>query len=115
MVFRGSSESEWDPQTEWSVATVKRELQIEGPDKEEIIEALPKLYGNNIPAVLDNFVAGKSPQAAKLREAIKGLLEETAQLSGRTIRDREIPSRDTCSRFLVAWREYRARQRACNA
>jgi len=102
--------SEWDPRTEWSVALVKRELQIEGPDKEMIIEALPKLYGNNIPAILDGLVAGKSPQAEKLRKAIKELLEETAQPPGRTIRDREIPSRDTCSRFLVAWREYRARQ-----
>jgi hypothetical protein len=105
-----SSESEWDPRTEWSVATVKRELQIKGSDKEVVIETLPKLYGNDIPAALDNLVAGESPQAEKLRKAIKKLLEETVQARGRTIRDNEIPSRDTCSRFLVAWRKYRARQ-----
>jgi hypothetical protein len=100
----------WDPRTEWSVATVKRELRTKGPDKEVIIAALLKLYGNNIPAILDDLVAGEFPQAEKLRKAIKGLLEATAQPPGRTIRDNEIPSRDTCSRFLVAWREYRARQ-----
>jgi len=102
----GGLKSEWDPRTEWSVETVFRELGIKGIARKQkvIVEALPKIYGDDIAGALDRLVAKTPWSTADLRNAIWKLLEQEA---GKQLRDGEIPSWDACKDFLTAWHKRR--------
>jgi len=97
MVSQESSESEWDPRTEWSVETVFRELGIRGWRQRDIIEAVANLpksrryRGKTIPEILDGITA------ADLNRAV---MEE------------DKPIEDSCGRFLKAWKARRIRRRS---
>jgi hypothetical protein len=98
---------QWDPRADWSVETVFRELGIKGPQQKVIVEALPKIYGDDIAGALDRLVAKTPWPTSELRNAIWKLLEKEA---GKQLRGGEIPSWDACKDFLIAWHKWRARR-----
>ena len=102
-----SPPQQWDPQTEWSVETVFRELGIKGRQQQVIVPALPKIYGDSIVGELNRLIAKTPFKTAELRNAIGALLEKEA---GKKLRAGEIPSWDACKDFLTAWHAWRARR-----
>ena len=101
------------PESNWSVETFLREWVITRPAQQTIVKALSKLYGDNIAAVLNGFTSTKPFQAANLRRDLKKLMQDEAR-PGRPVRDSDVPSSETCGRFLTAWHEFRTKQRARN-
>jgi hypothetical protein len=87
----------WDPQSEWSIETVMLNLEIDERAwaQRAIIEAMPRLLGlsknkgRSIPKILDTIRA-----AALHRDIEAG--------GGNT-------SRDSCEKFLGAWKAWRAK------
>jgi hypothetical protein len=92
--------------SDWSIETVFQELGVKGRVQRVIVEALPKIYRDDIAGALDRLVAKKPWPTARLRQAIGALLEAEA---GKKLRSGEIPSWDACKDFLTAWCEWRAR------
>jgi hypothetical protein len=101
------------PESNWSAETFLREWVKPRPVQQTIVKALPKLYGDNIAAVLDGFTSTKPFQAANLRRDLKKLMQDEAR-PGRPVRDSDVPSPETCGRFLTAWHEFRTKQRVRN-
>jgi hypothetical protein len=73
-----------------------------------IVAALPKIYGQDIAGALDRLVAKPPWSTAKLRQAVRALLETEA---GKPLRSKNVPSWDACKDFLTAWHGWRARHR----
>jgi hypothetical protein len=100
------------PPLNWgAIKTVMLTLKISGPQQEEIVRALPKIYGENIAENLDRLTSGETLRTSELRNAIRVLLEGEAQGKRKV----EFPEWDTCKRFLEAWRDFRIEQHISGA
>jgi hypothetical protein len=96
---RGSSESEWDPQLEWSVERVMQELKIKGWRQRGIIGAVENLPKSKLPKL-------KRYRGKTIPEILDGIT--AAALNRAVIAQGKPSSEDSCTKFLKAWKARRS-------
>ena len=100
MVSQESSESEWDPQLEWSVERVMQELGLgkRGWRQRGIIGAVENLPKSKLPKL-------KRYRGKTIPEILDGIT--AADLNRAVMEEGKPSSEDSCGRFLKAWKARR--------